>query len=113
MELTWYKILRLGSSTGRVQSQAEACLLDVATCASGEPGCAKATTEEVDVLLGALQNPAVVVRDAALRSLTITVSSLPTYQNDYEYAMKISKRIWIAKVDENEDNRSVVCTSQS
>ncbi|XP_044271833.1 eIF-2-alpha kinase activator GCN1 [Tribolium madens] len=95
----------ISSSAGRVQSQAEACLLDVARCASGDPGCAKATMDEIDVLLTGLQNPAVVVRDAALRSLTIIVSSLPNYESDYDYAMKISKRIWIAKFDENEENQ--------
>jgi HEAT repeat protein len=79
--------------------------LDVATCASGDPGCAKASINEIEVLLGGLQNPAVVVRDAALRSLTIVVSSLPSYETDYDYAKEVSKRIWIAKFDENEDNR--------
>ncbi|RZC38970.1 translational activator GCN1-like, partial [Asbolus verrucosus] len=95
----------ISSTTGRIQSQAEACLLDVAACASGEVGCAKATLSEIDVLLGGLQNPAVVVRDAALRSLTIIFSSLPTYESDHDYAMKVSKRIWVAKFDENEENR--------
>ncbi|KYB24626.1 Translational activator GCN1-like Protein [Tribolium castaneum] len=65
----------ISSSSGRVQSQAEACLLDVARCASGDPGCTKATMDEIDVLLTGLQNPAVVVRDAALRSLTIILLS--------------------------------------
>lgn len=88
-----------------MQSQAEACLLAVAGCASGGEGCAKASTNEIAVLLGALQSPEVVVRDAVLRSLTIVASNLPTYDTDYEFALNVSKRIWIARFDENEENR--------
>lgn len=95
------------STTGRVQSQCEACLLEVAGCVSGQAGCAKATKEEIDVLLGALQSPTAVVRDAALRGLTIDVASLPTYETDYEYAIKVHKRIWIACFDQNEENREL------
>ncbi|KAJ8966633.1 hypothetical protein NQ314_003400 [Rhamnusium bicolor] len=95
----------INTTSGRVQSQCEACLLEVAGCISGQPGCAKATAAEIDVLLGALQSPTGVVRDAALRGLTIIVSSLPTYDTNYEYALKVNKRIWIARFDENEENR--------
>lgn len=95
----------LGSTSGRVQSQCEACLLEVANCVSGQPGCALATTDEIDVLLTALQSPIAVVRDAALRGLTIIVSSLPSYDNNYDYALKVNKRIWIERFDENEENR--------
>lgn len=93
------------SSSGRVQAQSEACLLDIANSVSGKTGCAKATLEEIDVLLTALQSPIIVVRDAALRALIIIVSSLPNFETDYEYALKLYKRIWIARFDENEDNR--------
>lgn len=81
--------------------------MEVAACVSGNEGCAKASTKEIDVLLTALQSPTVVVRDAALRGLAIVVSVLPNYDTDYEYAMKISKRVWIAKFDENEENRTL------
>lgn len=90
---------------GRVQSQCEACLLEVANSMSGQPGCAIATNEEIDVLLTALQSPSVVLRDSALRGLTTIRKSLPTFETDYEYALRLNKRIWIAKYDENEDNR--------
>lgn len=72
---------------------------------SGNPGCASATADEIDVLLTALQSPITVVRDAALRGLTIIASSLPSYDNNYDYALKVNKRIWVARFDENEENR--------
>ncbi|KAG5899951.1 hypothetical protein JTB14_002498 [Gonioctena quinquepunctata] len=97
----------INSTSGRVQSQCEASLLEVARCVSGQAGCAKATMDEIDVLLSALQSPAAVVRDAALRSLTIDIISLPTFQSDYEYALKVFKRIWIASFDENDENRDL------
>lgn len=73
---------------------------------SGQPGCATATKNEIDVLLTALQSPSSVLRDAALRGLIIVNQSLPTYETDYDYAIRLNKRIWIAKFDENEENRS-------
>lgn len=97
----------INSTNGRIQSQCEACLLEVAACISGNIGCAKATTEEIDVLLGALQSPATVVRDAALRGLNIDILSLPNFETNYEYALNVYKRIWIARFDENEENRSL------
>nr|CAI5870225.1 unnamed protein product [Callosobruchus analis] len=97
----------LNTTTGRVQSQCEACLLEVASCVSGQPGCAIATREVIDVLLSALQSPSSVVRDAALRGLTIDIAALPTLETDYDYAMKVYKRVWIARFDENEENREL------
>lgn len=56
-----------GSSSGRTQQNACAVLQEVCRCGSGEPGCDKATLEEICVLLDTLQAPAQSVRDAALR----------------------------------------------
>ena len=56
-----------GRTGGRIQQQAGSALLDVATSGSGAPGCARASADEIDSLLSALQNPSAVVRDAALR----------------------------------------------
>lgn len=56
-----------GSSGGRMQQQASACLLDIAQASSGDVGCAVASSEEIDTLLTALQQSSTHVRDAALR----------------------------------------------
>ncbi|KAL3270236.1 hypothetical protein HHI36_009292 [Cryptolaemus montrouzieri] len=95
------------TTSGRVQSQAEACLLDVARCLSGREGCSEASMVEIDVLLDSLQEPQSVVRDSALRALTIIVDCLPTFEKDYEYALKLNKRIWIAKFDVMKENRDL------
>ncbi|CAH1977085.1 unnamed protein product [Acanthoscelides obtectus] len=97
----------LNATTGRVQSQCEACLLEVASCVSGQPGCATADREVIDVLLTALQSPSAVVRDSALRGLTIDIAALPNFETDYDYALKVYKRVWIARFDENEENREL------
>ncbi|KAH1001345.1 eIF-2-alpha kinase activator GCN1-like isoform X2 [Dendroctonus ponderosae] len=93
------------NSSGRVQAQSEACLLDIANSVSGNPGCAKATLDEIDVLLSALQSKVDVGRDAALRALLIIVSSLPTFEDDYEYALRLNKRVWISRFDQVHENR--------
>ncbi|CAG9759746.1 unnamed protein product [Ceutorhynchus assimilis] len=95
------------NSSGRIQAQSEACLLDIAYSVSGKPGCTRASLEEIDVLLTALQSAISVVRDAALRALIIIVSSLPSFKTDYEYALKLNKRILIAKFDDVEENRKL------
>lgn len=94
-----------GNTSGRIQTQAEACILDVASSTNEAKGGAKASLDEIDILLGALQNPTEVVRDAALRSLSFMISSIPSYEENYTEALKISKRIWIAKYDVSEENR--------
>lgn len=91
-------------TSGRVQSQAEACLLDIAKCLSGAPDCSDASKAEIDVLLEALQYEKGVVRDAALRALTIIVDCLPNLETESEYALKLNKRIWIAKFDKIKEN---------
>lgn len=63
-----FTVLRyVGRTGGRIQQQAGSALLDVATSGSGAVGCARASADEIDSLLAALQNPSAVVRDAALR----------------------------------------------
>lgn len=100
----------ISSTSGRVQTQAAACLLDVTSCLSKNEGCAKATMSEIDVLLEALQSPIVVVRDAALRGLSVMTSCFPTYTEDYNNALRINRRIWIACFDTNDENRELAKT---
>lgn len=92
----------ISSTTGRTQTQVEACLLDVANCSDAN-GSAPASIEEINVLLEALQNPIEVVRDAALRGLSRMISSAPRFSD--EDMLRIGKRIWIAKFDVSEENR--------
>lgn len=54
-------------STGRLQQLASAALMDVAASGSGLEGYARASEDEIDSLLTALQNQDTTVRDAALR----------------------------------------------
>lgn len=76
-------------------------------CVSGKEGCAQATMAEIDVLLSALQSPIVVVRDAALRGLSVMTDSFPNYEQSYDDALRINKRIYIACFDTNEENKEL------
>lgn len=95
----------VSSTTGRVQSQAVACLLDVAKSAGGGENCAKASESELSVLLVALQNPSEFVRDAALRALQLMASTIPTPKENKELALTTLRRVWIAKYDNSEEIR--------
>eukprot|EP00095_Tigriopus_kingsejongensis_P007819 maker-scaffold204_size260821-snap-gene-1.47 protein:Tk07819 transcript:maker-scaffold204_size260821-snap-gene-1.47-mRNA-1 annotation:"translational activator" len=88
---------------GRTQQMAVQCLIEVSKCASGQPGCATATTDEFLTLLGALQMEQQAARDAGLRSLRATVSAFPP-QSDGSLYMNLLKRVWIARFDPVEEN---------
>jgi hypothetical protein len=66
----------VGRTGGRIQQQAGSALLDVASSGSGAAGCTRASADEIDSLLAALQNPSAVVRDAALRVSVIQIQFL-------------------------------------
>lgn len=95
----------MSSTTGRIQSQAVATFLDVAGSGSGTADCATATGDEIDTLMGALQNNLPAVRDAALRALMIIKLAFPSEKEDYEQLLRLTRRVWIAKFDTSEENR--------
>ncbi|PSN31349.1 eIF-2-alpha kinase activator GCN1, partial [Blattella germanica] len=97
----------ISSTGGRIQQQAGSALLDVATSGSGAPGCARASADEIDSLLSALQNPSAVVRDAALRGLIAMIGAFPTLKEDYEQAIRLIRRIWVARFDVCEENKEL------
>ncbi|XP_008548705.1 eIF-2-alpha kinase activator GCN1 [Microplitis demolitor] len=95
----------MSSTTGRVQSHAVATFLDVAYSGDGTPGTALTSPEEVNSLIGALENPLAAVRDAALRALMIVRKSFPTEDSDYEQLLRLTRRVWIAKFDVADENK--------
>ncbi|XP_063238170.1 stalled ribosome sensor GCN1 isoform X2 [Bacillus rossius redtenbacheri] len=97
----------IGRTSSRIQAQAGAALLDVATSGSGVEGAARASADEIDCLLSALQNPSAVVRDAALRGLAVMVHALPTLDDNPDQAVCLTRRVWVAKFDVHEENRAL------
>ncbi|KAF7417549.1 hypothetical protein HZH68_000202 [Vespula germanica] len=89
----------MSNTTGRVQSHAVATLLDVAQSGSGQPGTALATSDDIDSLIGALQNALSAVRDAALRGLTVIREAFPSQKEDPVQFLRLTRRIWIARFD--------------
>ncbi|XP_039292554.1 eIF-2-alpha kinase activator GCN1 [Nilaparvata lugens] len=97
----------ISKTSGRIQQQASATLLDVAGCASGKKGCGKTSRDEIDSLLSALQNPSHVVRDAALRGLQIMVNAFPSKKEDPELFLRLTRRLWVARFEVCEENREL------
>ncbi|RZF42658.1 hypothetical protein LSTR_LSTR001453 [Laodelphax striatellus] len=96
----------ISKTSGRVQQQASATLLDVAGSASGKKGCGKTSRDEIDSLLSALQNPSNVVRDAALMGLQVMVNAFPSKKEDPELFLRLTRRLWVARFEVCEENRS-------
>ncbi|XP_033358048.1 eIF-2-alpha kinase activator GCN1 [Bombus vosnesenskii] len=92
-------------TSGRVQSHAVATLLDVAQSGSGQPGTAIATSEDIDSLIGALQNSLSTIRDAALRALTVVKQAFPSQKEDADQLSHLVRKIWIAKFDVCDENK--------
>ena len=91
----------------RIQQVAVSALTDVAEASSGQVGCAVASKEEFDILMGGLQMEIVSVRDACLRGLFKMVDALNTH--DWadkgnileELRRNLRRRVWIAKFDKD------------
>lgn len=94
---------------GRVQSQAAGAILDVAKSNSGEKFYARGDRQDVECLLNALQNSFDVVRDVALRSLTIMVAILVEFDADYEFNLYLIRRLWVANHDVSEEIKQLAC----
>lgn len=91
---------------GRVQTEAVSALLDVATSSSGDEYYANAGRQEVECLLNALQHNLEVVRDVALRSLTIIVKVFPALiEGNEELSLRLTRRLWVAKHDISDENK--------
>lgn len=92
---------------GRVQSQAASAILDVAKSSSGDEFYAKGDRRDVECLLNALQSNLDVVRDVALRSLTIMSNILLEFDSDYDFNLYLVRRLWVAKHDVSDENRQL------
>lgn len=91
---------------GRIQTQAASAILDVAKSNSGEDFYANGERRDIECLLNALQSNLEVVRDAALRSLTIMINIILEFE-DGEFNLYLKQRLWIAKHDISEENRQL------
>ncbi|XP_066998088.2 stalled ribosome sensor GCN1 [Anabrus simplex] len=97
----------ISNTSGRIRTQAGMAMLEVAVSGSGLSGCAKASAEEIDSLLTALQNEWAVVREAALRALTTMVNAIPSAEENYEQRVRLKRRIWVARYDTLDENRNL------
>ena len=91
-------IYLIGTTAGREQQTAYAALLEVAAAASGKPGCAIATDEEINCLLDSLESSVDSVRDACLHSLSVLLPVL-TRNRVKAFIIHLNHRLWVAKFD--------------
>ncbi|XP_014262100.1 eIF-2-alpha kinase activator GCN1 [Cimex lectularius] len=97
----------ISSTTGRIQQQASACLLELANASCGAEGCAVASIDEIECLLMALQHSSHHVRDAALRALLVLIPVFPKPKNNADQIFNITKRLWAAQFDIVVENRTI------
>jgi hypothetical protein len=88
----------IGTTSGREQQTAYAALLEVAAAATGKPGCAVATDEELNCLLDNLESSVDSVRDACLHSLSVLLPVL-TRNRVKTFLAHLNHRLWVAKFD--------------
>ncbi|KAL4704522.1 hypothetical protein ACJJTC_007641 [Scirpophaga incertulas] len=93
----------ISSTSGRVQAACTVALLETAQCAARAPLAA----DDVGCLLGGLQDPLEVVRDAALRALTCVAERLPALLEEPEVALPLAERLLLATYDVSDDNRKL------
>lgn len=92
-------------SVTRVQQAANAALVEVAKCVSGETGCATITNDEILVLLESLKSTCTASRESALQALQCVSSKLPNIDDNYEMGLQIGLRLWVASHDVEPDIR--------
>lgn len=88
----------IGTASGREQQTAYSALLEVAAAATGKPGCAVATDEEINCLLQGLESSVDSVRDACLHSLSVLLPIL-TRNRVKTFTTHLNHRLWVAKFD--------------
>ncbi|KAI9565775.1 hypothetical protein GHT06_009568 [Daphnia sinensis] len=88
----------IGTTSGREQQTAYSALLEVAAAATGKPGCAVATDEEINCLLHGLESSVDSVRDACLHSLSVLLPVL-TRNRVKTFTTHLNHRLWVAKFD--------------
>lgn len=88
----------IGTTSGREQQTAYAALLEVAAAATGKPGCAVASDEEINCLLDSLESSVDSVRDACLHSLSVLLPVLTRNRNKV-FTLNLNHRLWVAKFD--------------
>ncbi|GAB6030116.1 hypothetical protein CHUAL_005795 [Chamberlinius hualienensis] len=90
----------LESTSGKIQVLCGRVLLQVVQSASGNPGCASATKEEIGVLVSALQSSSDAARDGVLRSLQV-LGKIIKANLKKELDMFVVRRLWVARFDPN------------
>ncbi|XP_029653142.1 eIF-2-alpha kinase activator GCN1 [Octopus sinensis] len=93
------KLIGTVTST-KIQDLSNTALIEVAHSLSGNIDCAFPSNEDISVMLLALEAPSLSVKRAVLEAMTLLTSVLPNKDDDLEMWLKVVKKIWIAKFDQ-------------
>ncbi|XP_052833677.1 eIF-2-alpha kinase activator GCN1 [Octopus bimaculoides] len=93
------KLIGTVTST-KIQELSNTALIEVAHSLSGNMDCAFPSNEDISVMLLALEAPSLSVKRAVLQAMTLLTSVLPNKDDDFEMWLKVVKKIWIAKFDQ-------------
>lgn len=86
----------------KLQQYANNVFDEVCKTASGQVGCAFATVEEIELLLGNILSSCSMLRMSSLKGLLDIVDVLPTEEN--ELLKQLAKHVMIARFDLVEEN---------
>ncbi|KAI5695392.1 hypothetical protein M8J75_015865 [Diaphorina citri] len=86
-------------------NQLETTVLAVASSGSGATSCARASFDEISVLLAGLKHPLPLVREVSLKACRLLVPVFPSVSSAYDECLLITRRLWVVKFDSHEENR--------
>ncbi|RWS09505.1 Translational activator GCN1-like protein [Dinothrombium tinctorium] len=89
------------SSPAHMEQEMMNVLLDIASCANGKPGCCRAKTDEISILLNALKNDIETIRFVSLSCLFL-LSDILIDTGDSSFKANLTQRIWISLYDPSE-----------
>jgi HEAT repeat protein len=93
----------ISKSPIHIEQNASKVFLDIALCANGTKGCAKATFDEVLTLLEALKSSVDAVRISALNALHILSTNVLVNINDENSKFILTHRVFVAQFDPLEE----------
>ena len=82
-------------------------MVELCKASSGGEGCATASPAEISVLLKSLESPAASLRFATLQGLLVLTDILSAGDHGTAQTAQLVRRLWVAKVDVDEENAKV------
>uniref|UniRef100_A0A8D8V396 eIF-2-alpha kinase activator GCN1 n=1 Tax=Cacopsylla melanoneura TaxID=428564 RepID=A0A8D8V396_9HEMI len=99
------ELIGSGKLKPHLLNQLEATCLAVASSGTGQASVARASFDEISVLLGGLKHPLSLVREVSLKAVRLLVPVFPSQSEAFDQRLLITGRLWVVKCDSDEKNR--------